>query len=306
MGRRRKRRASRRLDGVLLVDKPQGPTSFDVVQRVRRALDVDKAGHTGTLDPMATGLLVVCVGRATRLVQYLTDRDKRYTATVQLGVATDTLDAEGEVVRRDPPELVEAIDPPRFTAALDGFRGPITQTPPMYSAIKIDGKPLYERARAGETVDVPARDVTIFALDAGPAAPPAFDFDVHCSKGTYVRTLAADIAGTLGVGGHLTALRRTAIGGLAVADAIALADLEADPDAAANQAVAMVDALDWMPRLALSGPEEARVRNGQRLPWSGGDDGLYRAVDGEGHLVALLTPDGDGCLKVVRGFPRAD
>lgn len=303
MGRRRARRAGRTLDAVLLVDKPLGPTSFDVVQRVRRALDVDKAGHTGTLDPLATGLLVICLGQATRLVPYLTDRDKRYDATVLLGVATDTLDAEGAVVRRDPEAQVAAIDAARFAAALDGFRGPITQTPPMYSAIKIDGKPLHERARAGEVIDVPARDVTIHALTAGAARPPEFDLSVHCSKGTYVRTLAADVAGALGLGGHLTALRRTAIGALSVDDALSLDAIEADPDAAAARAVSMVDALDWMPTIHLDAPSEAVVRNGQRLRRADADAPLIRALDAGGGLVAILEPDGAGALRVVRGFP---
>lgn len=302
MGRRRRRRGSRQLDAVLLVDKPQGPTSFDVVQRVRRALDVDKAGHTGTLDPMATGLLVVCVGRATRLVQYLTDRDKRYDATVRLGISTDTLDAEGAVVRRDAPEAVAAVDAEAFAAALAPFRGPITQTPPMYSAIKIDGRPLHERARAGEVVEVPSRDVTIHSLIAGGAMPPAFDFSVHCSKGTYVRTLAADVAERLGLGGHLIALRRTAIGALMVEDALTLDAIEADPDAAAARACSMLDALDWMPVVHLDAAQTARVRQGQPVAWDALDPALlYRAVEGE--VLVALVRFVNGALKVVRGFP---
>ena len=299
---RRKRRGGRTLDAVLLVDKPQGPTSFDVVQRVRRALNVDKAGHCGTLDPMATGLLVICTGRATRLVQYLTGRDKSYTATVKLGVATDTLDAEGTVTRTDAPEKVAAVDADAFEAALAGFRGPITQTPPMYSAIKIDGRPLYERARAGEVVEVPSREVTIFELTASAARPPDFDFAARCSKGTYVRTLAADIAGTFDLGGHLTALRRTAIGDLPVSDAMTLAEIEADPEAAVRTAVSMANAISWMPSIELEPDEVLRVRQGKRLQRAPIDPGLHRALDADGHLVALMEPADEG-LKVHRGFP---
>lgn len=301
MGRRR-RRGGRNLDAVLLVDKPQGPTSFDVVQRVRRALNVDKAGHCGTLDPMATGLLVICTGRATRLVQYLTGRDKAYTATVKLGVATDTLDAEGAVVRTDAPEAVGRVSADAFAAALDAFRGPITQTPPMYSAIKVDGRPLHERARAGEVVEVPSRDVTIFELTAGAARPPSFDFTARCSKGTYIRTLAADIAGTFDLGGHLTALRRTAIGALPVSDALPLATIEADPEACVRAAISMADAVDWMPTLTLDESEVVRVRQGKRLRRAPMEAGLHRVLDANGHLVALMQPADDG-LKVHRGFP---
>lgn len=302
---RRARRGGRALDGVLLVDKPQGPTSFDVVSRVRRALNVAKAGHTGTLDPMATGLLVICVGRATRLVQYLTARDKTYTATVRLGIATDTLDAEGEVVRTDPPEMVAGIDTARFEAALPAFRGAIEQVPPMYSAIKIDGKRLHERARAGETVDVPPRAVHVHALDLIAARPPAFDFTVQASKGTYVRTLAADIAGSLGVGGHLTALRRTAIGALQVEAALTLEAIEADPDAAAQRAVSMAQAIDWMPTIPLDLPGVERVRQGKRLRYAATADGLHRALDPAGRLVAIMQAEG-AQMRVVRGFPPAN
>lgn len=299
---RRKRRGGRTLDAVLLVDKPQGPTSFDVVQRVRRALNIDKAGHCGTLDPMATGLLVICTGRATRLVQYLTGRDKAYTATVELGVATDTLDAEGTVTRTDAPDAVARVDAEAFAAALDGFRGTITQTPPMYSAIKVDGRRLHESARAGEVVEIPSREVTIFELTAGEARPPHFDFAARCSKGTYVRTLAADIAETFELGGHLTALRRTAIGEFPVSDALTLAAIEADPELAVRSAISMANAIGWMPMLALDADEVVRVRQGKRLQRTLADAGLHRALDADGHLVALMQPDDDG-LRVHRGFP---
>jgi tRNA pseudouridine55 synthase len=265
---------------------------------------VGKAGHTGTLDPMATGLLVICLGRATRLVQYLTARDKTYTATVQLGIATDTLDAEGQVIRTDPPVVVDAITAADFDAALPDFRGEIEQVPPMYSAIKVDGRPLHERARAGEVIDVPARTVFIHQLTLDAADPPAFDFTVQASKGTYVRTLAADIAETLGVGGHLTALRRTAIGALPVGDALTLEAIEADPEAAVQRTISMAQAIDWMPIIALNPGGVRHVRQGKRLNAMPSGEGLHRALDPDGQLVAIMQADG-AQMRVVRGFPPA-
>ena len=172
----------------------------------------------------------------------------------------------------------------------------------MYSAIKVDGRPLHERARAGEIVEVPSRQVEIFELDAGDARPPLFDFSARCSKGTYIRTLAADIAQTFELGGHLTALRRTAIGSLPVSEALTLAEIEADPDRAARSAISMADALGWMPTVLLDDAEVVRVRQGKRLQWAPESQGLHRALDAAGHLVALLEPAEEG-MRVQRGFP---
>ncbi len=218
-----KRRA---IDGVLLADKPFGITSQAAVTRAKILLGAAKAGHTGTLDPMATGLLPVAFGEATKFAQVLLDADKRYLATVRLGVTTATGDLEGEVIARAP---VDA-DEPRLAAVLAQFRGAMEQTPPMYSALKHAGKPLYEYARAGAEIVRAPRRVVIRALTLEAREGDELRIDVTCSKGTYVRVLAEDIGKALGCGACLSALRRTQVGGLAIADALtleALGDLEA-------------------------------------------------------------------------------
>lgn len=202
------------LHGVALVDKPAGMSSFSVVSRLRRifkTLGVTKAGHTGTLDPLATGLLPICIGESTKFAQRLLDADKGYSATVKLGVATTTADAEGEITALSD----VLIDAETFEAKLTQFHGKIEQVPPIYSALKIDGKPAYEYARAGQTVEIKSRIVEIYAVELVAARPELQEFDitVRCSKGTYIRTLAVDIAIALGTFGHLAALRRTRTGG---------------------------------------------------------------------------------------------
>ena len=196
------------LHGVALVDKPAGMSSFSVVSRLRRifrTLGVTKAGHTGTLDPLATGLLPICIGESTKFAQRLLDADKGYFATVKLGVATTTADAEGEITARSD----VLIDAPTFEAMLATFHGKIVQVPPIYSALKIDGKPAYEYARAGQAVEIKSRIVEIYAVEllAARRELQEFDINVRCSKGTYIRTLAVDIALALGTVGHLAGLR---------------------------------------------------------------------------------------------------
>lgn len=216
----------RRLDGVLLLDKALGESSNRALQAARRLYDAEKAGHTGTLDPLATGLLPLCFGEATKFSSDLLNADKRYVAVVQLGVTTDTADTEGKVLRRRP---VEA-DRRAVEKALAAHTGEIDQIPPMYSALKRDGKPLYEYARAGIELERAARRASIHRLDlldASDLAGGRFVVEVLCSKGTYVRTLAADIGEFLGCGAHLAGLRRTGIGPLDVAAAHSLAQLEA-------------------------------------------------------------------------------
>jgi tRNA pseudouridine55 synthase len=216
------------VDGVLVVDKPAGPTSFDVVGRVRRLLRVAKAGHTGTLDPMATGVLPVCVGEAVKLQRWLSEGDKAYEATVAFGAATATEDAAGEVVLRGDPSGLSAE---RVAAALPRFRGEVAQVPPMYSALRVGGRRLHEAARAGDHVDRAPRIVRILALELlgfEPAAGLALArIAVRCGKGTYVRTLAADLGRALSVPAHLAALRRTAAGPFSIAQALALDEVEA-------------------------------------------------------------------------------
>jgi tRNA pseudouridine55 synthase len=214
--------------GVLLVDKPVGPTSFRVVQQVRRALQIKKVGHSGTLDPFASGLLIVCVGRpATRMIPLLMDGDKVYEAELKLGVETDTLDVEGRVVAET---RVPELDMPAVMACLERFRGPQLQAPPAFSAVKHQGKPLYQYARQGITIEKPARPVQIYELHCTFLGEGMMRIRVRCSKGTYIRTLGADIGRALGCGAHLTALRRLENGPFSVAVALpgtVLADSEA-------------------------------------------------------------------------------
>src|SRR5262245_56978086 len=218
--------------GLVVVDKPAGMTSHDVVSRVRRLAHTRRVGHGGTLDPMATGLLVIGIGRATRLLTYVIGADKRYLATIRLGESTITDDAEGEVVAR---ASVAAVTDAEIGAGLSAQTGAIAQVPSAVSAIKIKGQRAYAKVRAGEAVELAARTVTISAIDvldirrhgSAESATVDVDVDVACSTGTYVRAIARDLGVTLGVGGHLTALRRTAIGGFTLAEAATLEELTA-------------------------------------------------------------------------------
>jgi tRNA pseudouridine55 synthase len=221
--------ASRRgqvLDGVLLLDKPEGLSSNHALQRAKRALDARKAGHTGTLDPFATGLLVCCLGRATKIAGAMLNADKRYDAVIAFGTETDSGDLTGNVVFQAEPDFpdVQARD---LESVLEQFRGDIEQIPPMYSALKRDGKPLYEYARQGIELDRPARTVTIFELKLLSCDSKEARIEVHCSKGTYIRTLAQDIGRLLGCGAHLKALRRLSVGPFGLNDAVALDVLQA-------------------------------------------------------------------------------
>jgi tRNA pseudouridine55 synthase len=207
MGRRHP--SGRNITGILLLDKPIGITSNDALQRVKRIYRAAKAGHTGSLDPLATGLLPVCLGAATKFSAYLLDADKRYRVRVHLGVTTTTADAEGEVLERTP---VAGVDAARIEGVLAQFRGEIDQLPPMYSAVKHGGERLYKLARQGLEVERQPRRIQIFSLELKAVALPEIELDVHCTKGTYVRTLAEDIGRELGCGGHVSALRRTGVG----------------------------------------------------------------------------------------------
>jgi len=227
------------VDGVLLLDKPQGVSSNGALQTARRLLNAAKAGHTGTLDPMASGLLPLTFGEATKFSQMLLDADKTYEAVVQLGVETDSGDAEGAVVRTHP----VAVDLAQLEGVLACFRGDIEQVPPMYSALKRDGKALYEYARAGIEVEREARKVKIHALDLLDFDGERFTIRVACSKGTYIRTLAMDIGAALGCGAHLCALRRTRIGAFDIADAVTLDVLERCAVDARDGLLAPADAL---------------------------------------------------------------
>ncbi|MES2261327.1 MAG: tRNA pseudouridine(55) synthase TruB [Pseudomonadota bacterium] len=248
------------VDGVLLLDKPVGLSSNDALIKAKRILNAKKAGHTGTLDPFATGLLPLCFGEATKFSQDLLEADKTYETTVHLGQKTDTGDTEGEIIEsREVNVTREQIE-----AVLARFRGPIDQVPPMYSALKRDGKPLYEYARAGITLEREARRVTIHKLEFVSYEAPFLKLSVTCSKGTYIRVLGEDIGAALGCGAHLNALRRTQVGDLVMTDVVTLEQLAAH--AAPLDLLAPVDALlSSFPALQLTEELSKRFLQGQRL-----------------------------------------
>jgi tRNA pseudouridine55 synthase len=233
------KKAWKQVDGVLLLDKAQGMTSNDALQKARRLFSAAKGGHTGTLDPMATGLLPLCFGEATKFSADLLDADKTYEAVIKLGVATDSGDAEGQVIATSPVDVSET----QLMGVLPRFSGDILQVPPMHSALKRDGRPLYELARQGIEVERDPRPVRIHRIDCLAFAGDTVTLRVACSKGTYIRVLAADIGQALGCGAHLIALRRTAVGNLLLAGAFSLADLELLDEAERLTRLSPVDAL---------------------------------------------------------------
>lgn len=255
-------RTYRPLDGVLLFDKPLELSSNDALQKVRRLFQAEKAGHTGTLDPLATGLLPICFGEATKFSNALLDADKTYRALLKLGQTTTTGDAEGEIIC-EKPVMVTQVD---VDAVLAKFHGPIQQLPPMYSALKHQGKPLYEYIRKGETVARELRDVVIHELQLHRFTGNEIDFSVRCSKGTYVRTLAEDIGITLGCGAHLIGLRRTAIAHFSLEDAFDLSELtEMTGTARDEKLLPLVALMPNMPKLRLDEIQVKRLAQGQRL-----------------------------------------
>jgi tRNA pseudouridine55 synthase len=297
------------MDGVLVVDKPGGMTSFDVVRRIRRAAGVRRVGHGGTLDPMATGVLPVCLGEATKLAAFLLDGDKAYEATLCFGVETDTYDAEGAEVRRAD---AGSVDEERVRAALEVFRGTIRQRPPIFSALKRDGRPLYDYARRGEAVEAPERMVVVHELELmrfeGPAA---VTLAVRCSKGTYIRSLAFDLGRTLGPGAHLRALRRTRSGpfDLAVARPLAsvveaLARRDGDPSL-----VPLADALGHLDRVHADTTAALALRQGKKIPWTAlqaaatpARSDRFLVLGPAGELLAVAERQDDGRVRTLRVF----
>jgi tRNA pseudouridine55 synthase len=285
--------------GVLVVDKPRGPTSFAVVDRVRRLLRARKAGHAGTLDPLATGVLAVCVGEAVKLQQWLAGADKSYEAVVAFGAATDTEDASGRVVARADPAGLEAG---RVREALARLTGEIEQVPPMFSAVRVGGRRLHEAARAGEEVERAPRRVVVHALELRDLEAPRdglvrAHLAVRCGKGTYVRTLAADLGRALGVPAHLESLRRTAAGPFTLEQAIPLDGAEAlgrdAPERLRARLVPPAQALAFLPAVSLAPGEVAMLLQGRSLPRPPPGP-LCRALDGDGTLVAVCAPDRTG------------
>ncbi|MFB7250400.1 tRNA pseudouridine(55) synthase TruB [Microbacterium sp. NPDC056234] len=269
--------------GILLVDKPGGITSHDVVARTRRAFGTRKVGHAGTLDPMATGLLVLGIEGATRLLTYIVGADKTYFATIRLGQATTTDDAEGEITARADAGSIAAVSDERITAGIAGLSGAISQVPSAVSAIKVDGRRAYDLVRAGESVELKAREVTVsrFAVleRRDDAEGVELDVVVDCSSGTYIRALARDLGAHLGVGGHLTALRRTRIGPFDIADAVTTDDLAGAATIEPADAAALV-----LTRVDVSADEARDLRHGKRL--------VGQADRAESFPAAAVAPDG--------------
>ncbi|HHX43524.1 MAG TPA: tRNA pseudouridine(55) synthase TruB [Chloroflexi bacterium] len=280
--------------GILNIDKPTGLTSHDVVARVRRLVPKVRVGHAGTLDPMATGVLVVCLGKATRLIEYLAGADKRYQATIRFGVTTTTWDADGEVEERRP---IDGLDRAQIEAQLPRFTGAIDQVPPMYSALKRKGQPLYRLARRGVTVERAARRVEVYSLVVERWSPPDLTVRIHCSKGTYVRALAHDVGQAVGVGAHLAALRRTAVGAFTVEDAVDLEWLLARRETGAwrERLYDARVAVQHLPQATADSAATHRLTHGQPASLS---------VDGEGSEAAVLDPDGQ-LLALVRYDPES-
>ncbi len=278
------------VSGVLVVDKPVGLTSHDVVQIIRRGTGIRRAGHTGTLDPRASGVLVVLIGPAVRLSEYVSASDKRYQATIRLGSSTDTFDSEGRVTSSAP---VENITEEQFEDTLQQFIGEIEQVPPPYSAIKVQGRKAYEMAREGEEVSLEPRTIQVYSLELLEWAPPEAVVDVFCSSGTYVRSLANDLGNALGCGAHLVGLRRTKSGRFTLRDAVPLRRLQESFIAGDwyKYLIPAAEALaDW-PMIELDADQVELIRHGHRVPAEQGSKGWARGVSQQGDLVALLEVD---------------
>lgn len=289
------KRNKRPVNGVLLLDKPVGITSNAALQIAKRLFQAEKAGHTGTLDPFASGLLPVCLGEATKFSQYLLEADKAYHAVMQLGVTTTTGDPEGDVVNTRPVNTT----PADISAAIAGFIGIIEQTPPMYSALKHRGKPLYEYARAGIEIERKTRRIQIRAIELCAVEGTRVSMNVRCSAGTYIRTLAEDIGNVLKCGAHLIALARTASGGFLIDQAVSMAQLENDDLGAREARLLPVDGLvSHLPRIDLTDAESASLRMGQRPALSSGPPatGLVRAYDGRQRFLGLAECQENGVV----------
>ncbi len=276
------------ISGVLVVDKPVGMTSHDVVQAIRNGTGLRRAGHTGTLDPRASGVLVILVGPAVRLSEYVSASDKRYQAIIRLGSTTDTFDSEGKFTRSDTPVNVTEA---QFEEVLQTFVGEIEQTPPPYSAVKVQGRKAYEMARQGEEVELAPRIIQVHHLEVLEWAPPEVVVDVHCSSGTYVRSLANDLGEKLGCGAYLVGLRRTKSGRFSLRDATPLRKLQ-EAFTAGNWYQYLIPAAealgDW-PAIELSPDEVEAVRHGHRVKSKGDTaETKVRGVSTQGELVALM------------------
>ena len=295
----------RDLHGILLLDKPQGLSSNQALQRARHLFNARKAGHTGSLDPLATGLLPICFGEATKIAGYLLGARKAYVAQCRLGVTTATDDADGEVEQTRP---VPIFDDATIEAAMAPLRGRITQTPPIYSALKQAGVPLYRRARRGEDVQAPAREVEVFRFDLLERDGEVLRLQVECGSGTYVRSLVRDLGETLGCGAHLTGLRRTWIEPFVQPRMHTLESLaqqleQNGLDGLDGLLLPVEQGLEGVPALPLDATQAQQLRHGQRLVVpDAAPQPLCRAVDPAGQLVALVEIGQAGEVKIRRGF----
>jgi tRNA pseudouridine55 synthase len=283
------------LSGIFNIDKPPGATSFSVVSRVRKLTGIRKVGHAGTLDPMASGVLPVCLGRATRMVEFLLDQPKTYRGQVHFGVATDTYDADGEVTATAD---ASALTKEAVASALEAFTGEIDQVPPMYSALKRHGRPLYEYARAGKDVELEARRVRVYRIELMSFDAPIAEIEVECGRGFYVRSLAHDLGQVLGCGAHLSKLTRTRSGPFSIEDAIALEDLESHAAHGSweHRLLATDRAVEWMPAVILGKANTLETKHGRSIAFEGftqpaGFDtnrAICRAYSDAGAFLALL------------------
>ncbi len=295
------------MNGILLVDKPTGPTSFDVVKTVRRAMGLRKVGHAGTLDPLASGLLVVCVGQGTRLVPYLMDSEKRYLATVALGMRTDTDDSTGREIAKAP---VPPVDKEALATVLKGFTGVISQVPPRFSALKKDGEAMYKKARRGEDIAPEPRNVTIHSISITRMSRTEIGLDIRCGKGTYIRSLARDLAKALGTEGHLSSLRRTFTSGFDVLDAVHMDHLDSlsRRGELESKIISPADALHTYPRAEILPEDQLFVSDGR--PIDAGNYEVTKDLESDG-IVCLHRKDGrlfaiarldEGQFKIERVF----
>jgi tRNA pseudouridine55 synthase len=290
--------------GLLNIDKPPGPTSHDIVAQVRSGVGEKRVGHTGTLDPLASGVLVVALGQATRLVEYVQASLKTYQAQITLGVKTDTYDAEGAVIQTRP--VPADVDPVHIDSVLNQFRGLIMQTPPVYSAIKVGGKSAHARVRAGQDVELQPRPITIHALTIDYYQPPILNVTVICSPGTYIRSLAHDIGETLGTGAMLSGLVRSASGSFRREDAVTWNDLRAAfADGTWDRYLIPADhALSGAPIITLDAEQVERIANGKVIPIGCSHSGLGRALTTAGDFVAVLEAHSEGNVwRPIKVFP---
>ena len=283
------------MNGIVIVDKPQGWTSQDVVSKLRGVFQTRRIGHGGTLDPMATGVLPVFVGRATRGVEFFEHADKTYEAVLKLGISTDTEDTTGTVLEEKPVNVTKE----QFLAVLEQFRGEIEQIPPMYSALKVNGQKLYDLARQGKEVERKSRKITIFRLECLEFSGDSARLLVHCSKGTYIRTLCKDIGNALGCGGCMAALRRVQAGAYTIEKAVSLQTLVESENP--GQYLAPVDSLfGEYPQVILTANQEKRCRNGNSFSITL-SDGQYRAYSQTGEFL-MLSQVSDGIMSTVKSF----